>query len=113
MLIRMSAWQEVGGLDQRLSHAFDLDLLLKLKKIGDLIPVPEVVSYFRWHPDSLTVSDRNKSLNESEAIKRRYLSSTQSKAKWLWERPVRFATKKAAKRLNKRAYRISAAKSSG
>jgi GT2 family glycosyltransferase len=113
MLVRAEAWREVGGLDQRLSHAFDLDLLLKLKRIGDLVPVSEVVSSFRWHPDSLTVSDRNKSLNESEAIKRRYLSSTQSKAKWLWERPVRVATKIAAKRLNKRAYLISAAKSSG
>jgi GT2 family glycosyltransferase len=113
MLIRMNAWQEVGGLDQSLSHAFDLDLLLKLKKLGSFTPVSEVVSCFRWHPDSLTVSDRNKSLSESEAIKRRYLSCTQFKVKWLWERPVRVATKIAAKRLNQRAYRLSAAKSSG
>lgn len=113
MLIRMEAWHEVGGLDHTLSHAFDLDLLLKLRKIGSFSSIPQVVSCFRWHPDSLTVSDRTKSLDESEMIKRRYLSSGQAKAKWMWERPVRIATTVAAKRLNKRAYRLSAAKSSG
>ena len=113
MLIRTQSWREVGGLDQSLSHAFDLDLLLKLKEQGEFVPVNDVVSCFRWHPDSLTVSDRSKSLDESEAIKRRYLTSTQRKFMWLWEKPVRVATRIAATRLNKRAYRVSAAKSSG
>jgi glycosyltransferase involved in cell wall biosynthesis len=113
MLIRTQSWREVGGLDQSLSHAFDLDLLLKLKEQGEFIPVDHVVSCFRWHPDSLTVSDRTKSLDESEAIKQRYLTPTQRHLKWLWEKPVRVATRIAATRLNKRAYRVSAAKSSG
>lgn len=113
MLIRKAAWNQVGGLDKSLSHAFDLDLLLKLRQLGDFTPVDWIVSCFRWHPDSLTVSDRSKSLNESEAIKRRYLSTRQRKFKWLWEQPVRVATRVAAKRLNKRAYRLSAAKTSG
>ena len=113
MLIRKDAWNSVGGVDETLSHAFDLDLLLKLKKQGEFTPVDQVVSCFRWHPDSLTVSDRSKSLDESEEIKRRYLSPRQSKLKWLWEQPVRVATRIAAQRLNKRAYRLSAAKTSG
>jgi GT2 family glycosyltransferase len=113
MLIRRGAWNSVGGVDESLSHAFDLDLLLKLKKQGGFTPVDQVVSCFRWHPHSLTVSDRSKSLNESEEIKRRYLSPTQDKLKWLWEQPVRVATRIAAQRLNKRAYRLSAAKTSG
>ena len=113
MLIRKEAWDSVGGVDETLSHAFDLDLLLKLRAFGDFTAVATVVSCFRWHPDSLTVSDRNKSLNESEMVKRRYLSSRQHKLKWLWEQPVRAATRVAAQRLNKRAYRLSAAKTSG
>ncbi len=113
MLIRREAWDLVGGVDESLSHAFDLDLLLKLKNQGELTPVDHVVSCFRWHPESLTVSDRSKSLNESEEIKRRYLSPKQDKFKWFWEQPVRVATKIAAQRLNKRAYRRSAAKTSG
>lgn len=113
MLIRKEAWDLVGGVDESLSHAFDLDLLLKLKGQGEFTPVGQVVSCFRWHPDSLTVSDRSKSLNESEEIKRRYLSPRQTKLKWLWEQPVRVATNIAAQRLNRRAYRLSAAKTSG
>lgn len=113
MLIRREAWDSVGGVDESLSHAFDLDLLLKLKNHGGFIPVDHVVSCFRWHPESLTVSDRSKSLNESEEIKRRYLSPRQAELKWLWEQPVRVATRIAAQRLNKRAYRLSAAKTSG
>ena len=113
MLIRKEAWDMVGGVDESLSHAFDLDLLLKLKNQGEFTPVDQVVSCFRWHPESLTVSDRSKSLNESEEIKRRYLSPRQDKLKWLWEQPVRVATRFAAQRLNKRAYRLSAAKTSG
>ena len=112
MLVCKEAWELVGGLDESLSHAFDLDLLLKLKNQGEFTPVDQVVSCFRWHPESLTVSDRSKSLNESEEIKRRYLSPRQAKVKWLWEQPVRVATKIAAKRLNRRAYRLSAAKTS-
>jgi GT2 family glycosyltransferase len=113
MLIRTQAWQQVGGVDESLSHAFDLDLLLKLRRLGEFTPVDSIVSCFRWHPDSLTVSDRSKSLDESEAIKRRYLSPTQQKLKWVWEKPVRMATRIAAGRLNNRAYRLSAAKSAG
>lgn len=113
MLIRKDAWNSVGGVDETLSHAFDLDLLLKLKKQGEITSVDQIVSCFRWHPDSLTVSDRSKSLNESEEVKRRYLSPRQNKLKWLWEQPVRVATRIAAQRLNKRAYRLSAAKTSG
>jgi len=113
MLVRKEAWDLVGGVDESLSHAFDLDLLLKLKNQGEFTPVDHVVSCFRWHPESLTVSDRSKSLNESEEIKRRYLSPRQDKLKWLWEKPVRAATRIAAQRLNKRAYRLSAAKTSG
>ncbi len=113
MLVRKEAWNSVGGVDESLSHAFDLDLLLKLKNQGEFTPVDQVVSCFRWHPESLTVSDRSKSLSESEEIKRRYLSPRQNKFKWIWEQPVRVATRIAAQRLNKRAYRLSAAKTSG
>jgi GT2 family glycosyltransferase len=113
MLIRLSAWRAVSGLDQSLSHAFDLDLLLKLKQQGEFTPVDQVVSCFRWHQESLTVSDRTKSLDESELIKRRYLSPRQARMKWIWEKPIRVATRIAAGRLNKRAYRLSAAKTSG
>jgi len=109
MLVRKDAWREVRGVDATLRFAFDLDLLLKLKRVGSFVDVGSVVSQFRWHPESLTVSDRTSSLNESEEVKRRYLSSTARKCAWLWEKPVRGATRVAARGVTRRANRISSA----
>jgi hypothetical protein len=110
MLVRRAAWSAVGGLDTSLSFAFDLDLLLKLRRQGRFVDVGAVVSQFRWHPDSLTVSDRTSSLNESEEIKRRYLSPRARKLSWLWEKPVRGATRVAAQSVTRRATRAANAR---
>jgi GT2 family glycosyltransferase len=103
MLVRMNAWEAVGGVDESYRFAFDLDLLLKLKKIGPLVDTGTVVSSFRWHADSLTVGDRSTNLSESERAKRAALSSSARKLAWLWERPVRGATRVAAWEVNRRA----------
>lgn len=113
MLVRADAWRSVGGLDESLAFAFDLDLLLKLKRLGPLVSVDSVVSCFRWHANSLTVSDRTRSLDESQEVKRRYLDDTSRRWKWVWEKPVRAATRIAAWRVNRTAQRVSASKTSG
>jgi GT2 family glycosyltransferase len=105
MLVRTSAWQAVGGVDESFRFAFDLDLLLKLQQQGELIDVGQVVSSFRWHADSLTVGDRSENLRESELAKRRALSPTARKLAWLWEKPVRGATRLAAAEVARRAKR--------
>lgn len=69
----------------------------------------EVVSCFRWHGDSLTVSDRTASLDESERVKRRHLSPTARRLAWTWEGPVRVATRLAAREVTRRARRASSA----
>lgn len=107
MLVRVQAWKQVRGVDESLSMAFDLDLLLKLKKLGPLIDTKTTVASFRWHESSLTASDRTRNLHESEMVKRRHLSSTQMKLKWLWEGPVRFATRLAAREVQRRAKAVS------
>jgi GT2 family glycosyltransferase len=107
MLVRMDAWQAVGGVDESYRFAFDLDLLLKLKKIGPLVDTGVVVSSFRWHADSLTVSDRTTNLEESERAKRAALSPTARKLAWLWEKPVRVATRAAAAEVNRRARKLA------
>ena len=108
MLVRTSAWQQVGGVDESFRFAFDLDLLLKLQVLGQLMDVGQVVSSFRWHADSLTVGDRSENLRESEIAKRRALSPTARKLAWLWEKPVRGATRMAANEVVRRARRIEA-----
>ena len=113
MLIRTSAWRTVGGVDENLRFAFDLDLLLSLRSHGNFINTHSTVSCFRWHPDSLTVSDRTTSLNESRVVKRRYLSPRLRRWAWTWEGLVRIATRLAAQRVTARAQRASAPKTAG
>lgn len=108
MLVRSDAWRAVGGVDESYRLAFDLDLLLKLRKLGPFVQVPQIVSSFRWHPDSLTVDDRTTNLAESERAKRAALSPRMRRLTWMWEAPVRVATRFAAGRVQQRAERLSA-----
>lgn len=108
MLIRAVDWKAVGGLDESYRLAFDLDLLLKLKRRGPFVQVPSVVSSFRWHPDSLTVDDRTTNIAESERAKRAALSPWARKLAWIWEAPVRVATRLAAGEVQRRARKQSA-----
>jgi GT2 family glycosyltransferase len=107
MLVRSEAWQRVGGLDESYRLAFDLDLLLKLKREGRLIDVGRIVSSFRWHGDSLTVDDRSTNIAESERAKRSHLSPSARRWAWTWEGPVRVATRFAAGEVQRRAERAA------
>ena len=73
-LFRRTAFNKVGGLDPTYKCAFDLDLLLKLKKIGKIRYVPNQLSSFRWHSDSLSVRSRNVSVREARKIRQKDLT---------------------------------------
>ena len=103
MLIRASAWDQVGGLDESYRLAFDFDLLLRLKKLGPLVDTQMLVSRFQWHPDSLTVDDRSTNLRESERAKRSALPVWLRPISHVWDVPVRVAIKLAVARVNRRA----------
>ena len=109
MLVRADAWMSVNGLDTSYRLAFDLDLLLRLRARGPLIDCGAVVSSFRWHGDSLTVDDRSTNIAESERAKRAALSPRARSMAWLWEGPVRAATRLAANEVQRRAGRAQAA----
>jgi GT2 family glycosyltransferase len=98
-LFRMSAVQRAGGLDESLRYAMDLDLLLRLRRFGAFSNTRTTLAAFRWHADSKTVANRNGSLSEGEIVKRRYLSPPMARAAWIWEGPVRVATRMAARRV--------------
>lgn len=103
-VFRLSSLKKLDYIfDVELRYSMDLDLFLRLRKIGKLINVEQPVSCFRWHPDSATVSGRGKSLEEAEMVKRRYLPKSAKLFAPLWEGPIRFATHVAAKRVNKMA----------
>lgn len=106
-LFRVSHFLDVGGLDNGLQYAMDLDLWCRLRVTGPFINTRRTLAAFRWHPTSVTVANRTASLDESDLVKRRYYSAMQARAAFLWERPVRGATRIAAYRLSRRARRLS------
>lgn len=101
-MMRLDAVAEVGGYDRELSLVMDLDLLLKLKRLGSFVHTTEVVSAFGWHPQSLTVQDRKASGREARRVKRRHLPKPLRVFEPLWEYPVDWASRLAARWLNAR-----------
>jgi len=102
-MVRLDALQQIGGFDVGLRYAMDLDAFLKLRRFGRFASTRRSVSAFRWHPDSLTVSNRRMSSLESERIKRRHLPAALRPLSPLWQYPVRWASALAARGVSARA----------
>ena len=107
-MVRLDALEAIGGFDTNLRYSMDLDAFLKLRRFGTFIYTRESVSAFRWHPDSLTVSNRRKSSLESEAVKRRHLPAVIRPVSYLWSYPIRWASALAAQGVNARARKLPA-----
>lgn len=76
-LFRRDAFMEVGGLDESLKYAMDLDLFLKLRTRGRVIYVAKVLSQFRRHEGSLTVSNPAPG-QEARTVRRRHMGRLSS-----------------------------------
>lgn len=100
IVFRKSALDIAGRFDVDNKYSMDLDMLLRLRKQGRFINTKKTLAAFRWHPTSTTVANRTLALKETEAVKRKYLPKTLRPIAPLWEIPVRYATKIAAKRVN-------------
>lgn len=72
-LFRRESVVAVGGLDESLQYAMDLDLFLKLRREGPLVYLPKLQAHFRRHSGSLTVSNPHPGV-EARMIRERYLS---------------------------------------
>ena len=95
MLFCRSAFSEIGGLDESLHWAFDLDLLIRLSHNGTLVPVHTVVACYRWHDEALTVGQREGSVREASSVRKRYLPKTLGAVSEVWEAPLRAAILRA------------------
>lgn len=102
-VVRLDALAAVGGFDSSLSYALDLDVFLKLKRVGGFISQPEVSARFRWHADSATVADRSASTKEAMTVKNRHLPAWLRGVSWMWNYPVSWASHVAAWALTLRA----------
>lgn len=101
-LIRREAFTAVGGLNISYKWAFDLDLLIRLKKAGKLHFVDSTLAKFRWHEGSLSVGGRRGSVDEASQIRRNSLPRMFRLISPLWEAPMRSAIMFAGNRMNRR-----------
>jgi len=108
-MIRLDALRAVGLFDTGLKYAMDLDVFLKLRSRGPFVAMRRPVSAFRWHPDSLTVANRQASSNEAEQVKMRHLPPLIRPISPLWHVPVKWAASVAARSVSKRARLLAAA----
>jgi hypothetical protein len=101
-LWRRDAFERVGGLSSEFDLAFDYDLFLKLQTQGKLVYVPRTLASFRWHPDSLSVKKRGKSVLEASRVRRKHYRGIMRLLWPLWEPLVVSATWLAGKTLSLR-----------
>jgi GT2 family glycosyltransferase len=106
-LFRRSAFLQTGGLNKDFNWAFDFDLLLNLKKVGGLKFLDTTLASFRWHPESLSVEFRTKSVAEASRVRISHLPALLRHISWLWEYPVKKATFFAGLRVTERANKLA------
>ena len=101
-LFRRSSFEQVGGLDEGLKWAFDLDLFLKLRKVGKFGFLSEPLAEFRWHEGSLSVGSRQGSVDEASKVRRQHLPQGVKQASVVWEPLLRKIILFAGTRVSKR-----------
>jgi GT2 family glycosyltransferase len=106
-IVRISALRSIGFFDPALNYALDLDVFLKLRGRGTFVSRPVVSAQFRWHPESLTVADRQASSVEAMAIKRSHLPTWVRPLSPLWHWPVAWASMIASEMVSARARRLA------
>ena len=102
-LFRRSAFSGSGELRTDLGWAFDFDLFIRLAKLGKLIYLNQTLAQFRWHPESLSVEHRKKSVAEASQVRVSHLPAFVRPISFLWEYPVQQATLVAGKRVTAKA----------
>ena len=108
-LFRRAAWDKVNGLDGVFSQAFDTDLFLRMKELGDVRYIEKTLANYRWHGDALSVDNRWHSIKESSLARKR------SSGRGILNNPlldwlVRLATLAAGKLLSTRLNGIGSKK---
>ena len=102
-VVAMDALEEIGGFTTGLSYALDLDVFLRLRRVGQLMSVKKVTARFRWHSDSLTVADRRASSQEAMKVKASHLPGWLRPLAPVWHWPVAWASLLAAKGVTRAA----------
>jgi GT2 family glycosyltransferase len=106
-LMRRSTFDSFGGLRTDLGWAFDVDLFINLKRNGKVRYLRQPLASFRWHPESLSVGQRDGSVREASQVRVQYLPKMIKPLSVTWEPALRWATKRAGTALNNRVLKSS------
>ena len=99
-LMRRDMYEQIGGLNQEFKWAFDLDLFIRLSRVGRLQFTPQTLAKFRWHDGSLSVGGRAGSASEASVIRIAALPRWIQLLAPLWEPFIRKVIILAGKRIN-------------
>lgn len=100
-LFRRDSYMSIGGLHPQYKWAFDLDLFIRLSRVGKMRFIDQTLASFRWHDDSLSVGGRDGSVREASLVRQRYLPAYLRPIAVLWEMPLRHAIKYAGIRVSR------------
>jgi GT2 family glycosyltransferase len=106
-LFRRNVFESVGGLSLDFDWAFDFDLFIKFSKAGKIKFIDSTLASFRWHPESLSVEFRAKSVAEASRVRTSHLPKALRWISALWEYPVKQATVVAGNRVSNKAKRLA------
>lgn len=102
-LFKRQAYEQVGGLNHQYKWACDLDLMIRLTRVGEIQFTPQTMAKFRWHNESLSVRSRRESVNEASKIRRESLPILLQFFSPLWEIPMKQAIIYAGHRLSSKS----------
>jgi hypothetical protein len=102
-LFRRSTFEQAGGLRTNLGWAFDFDLFIRLSMMGKIAFLNKTLAQFRWHPESLSVEHRKRSVSEASQVRISHLPAWLRPISFLWEYPVTQATLIAGTRVTAKA----------
>ncbi len=102
-LMRRDMYEQIGGLNQEFKWAFDLNLFIRISRVGRLQFTPQTLAKFRWHDGSLSVGGRNGSVAEASVIRIAALPRWIQLLAPLWEALIRKVIMLAGKRINIRS----------
>lgn len=83
-LIRSSSFLKSGRLDETLKLTMDLDLWLKLLKLGKPVRVQTVCASYSWHNSSLSSSNEVLAIREASKVRRANLGFLRSRVAFLF-----------------------------
>ena len=76
VFFRRSALEEASGLDLSFQFVFDFELWTRVAQYGNIQCVDSILATTRWHPQTKTLTQRPKIIEELERVVHKALSST-------------------------------------